>query len=84
MKKLTIIKLDYTIVLKKECKIKYWVIHLTKVPSIYSIQGFGRLPQDLEEFEARFSTEEACRDYLFKLRWPNGIRCLLFIEWLRS
>ncbi len=32
-------------------------------------------PKTLEEFEARFSTEEACRDYLFKLRWPNGFRC---------
>ena len=29
-------------------------------------------PQVLMEFEARFSTEEACRDYLFKLRWPDG------------
>ena len=32
-------------------------------------------PQDLLEFEARFATEEACRDYLFALRWPNGFRC---------
>ena len=32
-------------------------------------------PKTLEEFETRFSTEEACRDYLFKLRWPNGFRC---------
>ncbi len=27
------------------------------------------------EFEKRFSTEEACRDYLFQLRWPEGFRC---------
>jgi len=27
------------------------------------------------EFEARFSTEEGCREYLFPLRWPEGFRC---------
>ncbi len=27
------------------------------------------------EFEARFATEEACREYLFRLRWPDGFRC---------
>ena len=27
------------------------------------------------ELEERFSTEEACRDYLFRLRWPNGFVC---------
>ena len=27
------------------------------------------------ELEKRFSTEEACREYLFKLRWPNGFQC---------
>jgi transposase-like protein len=32
-------------------------------------------PRDLTEFEARFSTEEACREYLFRLRWPDGFRC---------
>jgi hypothetical protein len=32
-------------------------------------------PRDLLEFEARFATEEACRDYLFALRWPEGFRC---------
>ena len=32
-------------------------------------------PRDLPEFEARFSTNEACRDYLFRLRWPDGFRC---------
>lgn len=26
-------------------------------------------------FEKRFNTEEACREYLFKLRWPNGFQC---------
>jgi len=32
-------------------------------------------PRTLSEFEAHFSTEEACRDYLFRLRWPDGFRC---------
>jgi transposase-like protein len=32
-------------------------------------------PKTLLEFEARFSSEEACRDYLYQLRWPNGFRC---------
>ena len=31
-------------------------------------------PQDLLELEARFSTEEACRAYLFQLRWPDWFR----------
>lgn len=32
-------------------------------------------PRNLAEFEARFSTEAACRDYLVRLRWPDGFRC---------
>ena len=32
-------------------------------------------PRDLTEFEACFATEEACRQYLFRLRWPHGFRC---------
>ena len=28
-----------------------------------------------EEFTSRFSTEEQCRDYLYRLRWPNGYEC---------
>lgn len=27
------------------------------------------------EFEKRFNTEEVCREYLFKIRWPNGYQC---------
>ena len=27
------------------------------------------------DFEKSFNAEEACRDYLAKMRWPNGIRC---------
>jgi transposase-like protein/Zn ribbon nucleic-acid-binding protein len=32
-------------------------------------------PRNLEELEQEFSTEEACRDYLIGLRWPDGFRC---------
>ncbi|MBW2308030.1 MAG: IS1595 family transposase, partial [Deltaproteobacteria bacterium] len=32
-------------------------------------------PQTVLEFEERFATEEACRQYLFDLRWPDGFRC---------
>ena len=28
------------------------------------------------EFERRFATAEACRAYLVRLRWPEGVRCL--------
>jgi transposase-like protein/DNA-directed RNA polymerase subunit RPC12/RpoP len=32
-------------------------------------------PKTLMELESQFSTEEACREYLFRLRWPSGYRC---------
>lgn len=32
-------------------------------------------PRNQMELEAMFSTEEACRKYLFRLRWPDGFRC---------
>jgi transposase-like protein len=32
-------------------------------------------PRDLQELEARFSTEAACREYLSRLRWHDGFRC---------
>jgi transposase-like protein len=32
-------------------------------------------PQTLMEFEKQFATEEACRLYLERLRWPDGFRC---------
>jgi len=32
-------------------------------------------PRTLSELEKWFSTEEACRNYLFTLRWPEGFRC---------
>jgi transposase-like protein len=32
-------------------------------------------PMTFEEFVKQFSTEEQCRDYLYKLRWPDGFTC---------
>ena len=32
-------------------------------------------PRTVPEFEARFATEDACRVYLSRLRWPDGFRC---------
>jgi transposase-like protein/ribosomal protein L37AE/L43A len=34
-----------------------------------------RLPATLEEFQAEFASEEACRAYLFASRWPDGFVC---------
>src|SRR3954468_9062157 len=33
------------------------------------------LPEDFLEFNARFGTDEQCREYLFRARWPGGFRC---------
>jgi transposase-like protein len=32
-------------------------------------------PRTIAEFEARFSTEAGCREYLVRMRWPEGFRC---------
>jgi hypothetical protein len=32
-------------------------------------------PRNQAEFEAWFATEDACRAYLERLRWPDGFRC---------
>jgi len=32
-------------------------------------------PQTLADFEQWFATEDACREFLFKLRWPEGFVC---------
>ena len=32
-------------------------------------------PRTLSELEARFGREQACRDYLRRLRWPEGFVC---------
>src|SRR3954466_4747905 len=33
------------------------------------------LPEDMPSFVARFGSDEQCREYLFKARWPDGFRC---------
>jgi transposase-like protein len=32
-------------------------------------------PRNLAELEERFATDDACRGYLARLRWPDGFRC---------
>ena len=32
-------------------------------------------PANVIDFEKRFSTEQACREYLQQIRWPDGFRC---------
>jgi len=32
-------------------------------------------PKNLMYLERSFATEDACREYLFRLRWPQGFRC---------
>ncbi len=39
------------------------------------MRGMEDYPAELSAFEARFATEGACRQYLFRLRWPEGFRC---------
>jgi transposase-like protein len=34
-------------------------------------------PRNVMDLEKQFSTDEACKDYLFRLRWPNGFVCPL-------
>jgi transposase-like protein len=35
----------------------------------------GDYPTTLLEFEKRLGTDEACREYLMRLRWPEGFQC---------
>jgi hypothetical protein len=35
----------------------------------------GSYPRTILELESRFATEDACREYLMRLRWPNGFIC---------
>ena len=32
-------------------------------------------PKTAVEFRDWFATEAACREYLVRLRWPDGVRC---------
>jgi transposase-like protein len=42
--------------------------------SFYPIGGVD-YPETLQEFDEWFPTEQACLDYLKKLRWPDGFVC---------
>jgi transposase-like protein len=33
------------------------------------------LPSDMPRFLARFGSDDACREHLFRTRWPTGFRC---------
>ncbi|MBN1419522.1 MAG: IS1595 family transposase [Planctomycetes bacterium] len=48
---------------------------LTRCPFPLPFKDMEDYPLDLLAFEERFSTEAACRDFLFRLRWPAGFRC---------
>lgn len=37
--------------------------------------GRPEYPKDMREFRRRFSTPEACREYLVQCRWPDGVVC---------
>lgn len=37
--------------------------------------GRPEYPKDIREFRRRFSTPEACREYLVQCRWPDGFVC---------
>jgi hypothetical protein len=34
-------------------------------------------PKNLSDFMERFGTEEACAEYLFNQKWPEGFKCHL-------
>ncbi len=38
------------------------------------IQG-NNIPESEGEFQDIFRSEDACRDFLFKVRWPEGFKC---------
>ena len=50
-------------------------IYLTQVTTRCRIGEMEDYPRNLAEFEACFATEQACREYLCQLRWPEGFRC---------
>jgi hypothetical protein len=37
-------------------------------------EAAAEYPRTLAVLESQFSTEQACREYLFRLRWPEGFR----------
>ena len=48
-------------------------MHLTPETPTYSMRGCGGLPADAGGvLRGVFATEQACREYLMQLRWPQG------------
>ena len=37
--------------------------------------GIEEFPRTVVEFDKRFGSEEACRQYMMAVRWPDGYRC---------
>jgi Zn ribbon nucleic-acid-binding protein len=35
----------------------------------------AKFPRTILEFQDRFGTEEACEQYLFQCKWPEGFEC---------
>ena len=52
-----------------------WVCTLLPKPQHVVCGLMEDYPRTLEEFEGRFVTEQACREYLMQLRWPRGFAC---------
>ena len=50
-------------------------IGLTQVKLPCTVPGMEDYPTTILQFETRFASEEACREYLVSLRWPDGFRC---------
>ena len=48
---------------------------VTPVAQYVVVFGMEDYPRSLAELESRFRTQQACRDYLMKLRWPEGFVC---------
>jgi transposase-like protein len=48
---------------------------LTPVTTTGSMPGMEDYPRTMIEFEQRFATEAACREYVRQLRWPGGFEC---------
>jgi hypothetical protein len=55
---------------------RYWVSICVRLaqPVVFGVMEED-YPRTLLELERRFSTEQACREYLFSLRWPDGFCC---------
>ena len=52
-----------------------WLSAQLKWPQDVEAMGMEDYPETLLEFEQQFTSDEACREYLCYLRWPDGFRC---------